>query len=84
MLHAFSYLAANGVQDLILDLRYNGGGYLYIAQELASYIAGNANHGNDFIKLIYNSTASGSERNIPSSDHCLSAFSFKDCCDNNP
>jgi carboxyl-terminal processing protease len=52
---AFAYLAANGVQDLILDLRYNGGGYLYIAQELASYIAGNANHGSDFIKLIYNS-----------------------------
>lgn len=52
---AFSYLAAIGVQDLILDLRYNGGGYLYIAQELASYIAGNANNGSDFIKLIYNS-----------------------------
>jgi carboxyl-terminal processing protease len=52
---AFSYFAANGVTDLILDLRYNGGGYLYIAQELASYIAGNTNHGNDFIKLIYNS-----------------------------
>ena len=52
---AFSYLAANGVQDLILDLRYNGGGYLYIAQQLASYIAGSANQGSDFIKLIYNS-----------------------------
>lgn len=52
---AFSYFNANGVQDLILDLRYNSGGYLYIAQELASYIAGNANAGSDFLKLIYNS-----------------------------
>ena len=52
---AFAYFKANGVQDLILDLRYNGGGYLYIAQELASYIAGNGNSGNDFIKLVYNS-----------------------------
>jgi len=35
--------AANGgagVKDLILDIRYNGGGYLYIASELAYMIAG--------------------------------------------
>jgi carboxyl-terminal processing protease len=62
---AFSYFAANGVQDLILDLRYNGGGYLYIAQELASYIAGNANHGNDFIKIIFNSHHQGSNATFP-------------------
>jgi carboxyl-terminal processing protease len=54
LLSAFEYFKTNGVQDLILDLRYNSGGYLYIAQELASYIAGNANSGSDFIKLIYN------------------------------
>jgi C-terminal processing protease CtpA/Prc len=53
--NAFSTLAANGIQDLILDLRYNGGGYLYIAQFLASYITGTSNHGSDFIKLTYNS-----------------------------
>ena len=47
----FLLLASNGAKDLILDLRYNGGGYLYIAQQLASYIAGNANKGNDFIRL---------------------------------
>jgi len=29
-----------GVKDLILDIRYNGGGYLYIASELAYMIAG--------------------------------------------
>jgi carboxyl-terminal processing protease len=54
LLTAFEYLKTNGVQDLILDLRYNSGGWLVIAQELASYIAGNANSGSDFIKLIYN------------------------------
>lgn len=62
---AFSYFAATGVQDLILDLRYNGGGYLYIAQELASYIAGNANHGNDFIRIIFNSIHQGSNATYP-------------------
>ena len=29
-----------GVTDLVLDIRYNGGGYLYIADELAYMIAG--------------------------------------------
>ncbi len=38
---AFAFFKANNVKDLILDLRYNSGGYLYIAQQLASYIAGN-------------------------------------------
>ncbi len=38
---AFSFFKANGVTDLILDLRYNSGGYLDIAQQLASYIGGN-------------------------------------------
>lgn len=54
---AFAYFKANGVKDLILDLRYNSGGYLYIAQELASYIAGNAaaNSNSVFALLSYNS-----------------------------
>jgi carboxyl-terminal processing protease len=39
---AFAFFKANNVKDLILDLRYNSGGYLYIAQDLASFIAGNA------------------------------------------
>jgi C-terminal processing protease CtpA/Prc len=62
---AFAYFKANGVQDLILDLRYNGGGYLYIAQELASYLAGNGNSGNDFIKLVYNSLQQSSNYTFP-------------------
>jgi hypothetical protein len=32
----------NGIDDLVLDLRYNGGGYLAIASELAYMIAGSA------------------------------------------
>jgi carboxyl-terminal processing protease len=62
---AFSYLASNGAKDLILDLRYNGGGYLYIAQQLASYIAGNAYKGNDFIRLTFNSNHQSSNATIP-------------------
>jgi C-terminal processing protease CtpA/Prc len=51
---AFSYFKSVGVSDLILDLRYNTGGYLAIAQALASYIAGDAQVGKVFAKLSYN------------------------------
>jgi C-terminal processing protease CtpA/Prc len=51
---AFAYFKANNVTDLILDLRYNGGGYLDIAQTLASYIGGNGLAGQTFAKLQYN------------------------------
>jgi hypothetical protein len=33
-------MRAQGVSDLVLDLRYNGGGYLYLASQLAHMIAG--------------------------------------------
>ncbi|MFN3629758.1 MAG: S41 family peptidase, partial [Casimicrobiaceae bacterium] len=36
---------AGGVSDLVLDLRYNGGGYLYIASQLGYMIAGPARTG---------------------------------------
>jgi carboxyl-terminal processing protease len=51
---AFAYFNATGVKDLILDLRYNSGGYLYIAGELASFIAGNSHQGSTLFKLSYN------------------------------
>jgi carboxyl-terminal processing protease len=37
---AFNQLKTAGVQDLVLDIRYNGGGYLDIASEVAYMIAG--------------------------------------------
>jgi carboxyl-terminal processing protease len=51
---AFSYFKANNIKDLILDLRYNSGGQLNIAQTLASYIAGNSRAENVFVKLSFN------------------------------
>jgi hypothetical protein len=44
------------VDDLILDMRYNGGGYLDIASELA-YMIGNTTltNGQNFEKLVFNS-----------------------------
>lgn len=56
LLTAFTFFKANNVKDVILDLRYNSGGYLYVAQQLASYISGNAPGlaGEVFAKLSYN------------------------------
>ncbi len=40
--NAIAGLQAAGVNDLVLDLRYNRGGYLYVASQLAYMIAGPA------------------------------------------
>jgi carboxyl-terminal processing protease len=40
LVNAFTSLQAAGVNDLVLDLRYNGGGYLELASEVAYMIAG--------------------------------------------
>jgi hypothetical protein len=62
---AFTFFKDNSVKDLILDLRYNSGGYLSIAQALASLIAGNAYEGSVFVKLNFNANhASENANNI--------------------
>ena len=42
LISAFTFLQGQGVSDLVLDLRYNGGGYLFIASEVGYMIAGAA------------------------------------------
>jgi hypothetical protein len=42
LINGINQLRAAGITDLILDIRYNGGGYLDIASELAYMIAGPA------------------------------------------
>jgi carboxyl-terminal processing protease len=52
---AFASLAQQRVNDLVLDLRYNGGGFLYIASQVAYMIAGSTRTtGRVFEKLQYN------------------------------
>ena len=55
LIDAFTTLAAQNVTDLVLDLRYNGGGLLAIASEVAYMIAGNVpTSGQTFEQLQYN------------------------------
>ena len=37
---AFAQFQSQGISDLVLDLRYNGGGFLYIASEIGYMVAG--------------------------------------------
>jgi len=55
LISAFGQLAAANVDELVLDLRYNGGGYLDIASEVAYMIAGpGATAGRPFEKTVFN------------------------------
>jgi C-terminal processing protease CtpA/Prc len=51
---AFSRFRAEGVQDVVLDLRYNGGGLVSTGATLASYVAGSRGSGLTFASLLYN------------------------------
>ncbi len=56
---AFAQFKANGVQDVVIDLRYNGGGLVSVADKLASYPAGPTTAGNTFASLLYNDHKQG-------------------------
>jgi hypothetical protein len=51
LIASFRQLRDQGVQDLVLDLRFNSGGFLYIALSTASMITGPASQGKVFETL---------------------------------
>ena len=56
LVDAVNALKAGAAQDLVLDIRYNGGGYLDIANELAYMIAGpTQTAGHTFERIQFNS-----------------------------
>lgn len=55
LLDAFTTFKQAAVSDLVLDMRYNGGGLLYVASELSYMIAGpDATKGKVFERPLYN------------------------------
>ena len=56
---AFTFFKNNNITDLIIDLRYNGGGMLSVAHELASYIIGNGSADKVFVKYQHNIKRAG-------------------------
>jgi C-terminal processing protease CtpA/Prc len=51
---AFAEFRARGVTDLILDLRYNGGGLVSVAQHLAGLIGGVKTNAKVFVRYLHN------------------------------
>ena len=55
----FNKFSSAGVTNLVVDLRYNGGGYVSLQQELANYIVNSSATGGVMMKQIYNTAHSG-------------------------
>ncbi|MCB1756245.1 MAG: hypothetical protein KDJ38_12020, partial [Gammaproteobacteria bacterium] len=51
---AFSKLKQDGIQELVVDLRYNGGGLIYVASQLGGLIAGEVTRDQTFATLKFN------------------------------
>jgi len=51
---AFAELGAEGATDLVLDLRYNGGGLVDVARHLAGLIGGEGTAGQVFVEFHHN------------------------------
>jgi hypothetical protein len=53
-----------GVQEIVLDLRYNGGGLVSMGGTVAAYAAGNRGAGQVFANLLYNDKQSNSNQTV--------------------
>jgi C-terminal processing protease CtpA/Prc len=51
---AFTFFIQTGVDDIIIDMRYNGGGSVEVAQYLAKWILGKEFSGNPLVKFKHN------------------------------
>ena len=50
----FSRFASAGISDLVVDLRYNGGGYVSVQEKLADYLVSSSANGGLMMKQLYN------------------------------
>ena len=58
---AFATFRGAAVDDLVLDLRYDGGGLVAVARDVASYVAGTRGSGRAFATLLYNADRAAAE-----------------------
>lgn len=82
LIEAVRDFQAAGVRELIVDLRYNGGGYLFLASQLGHMIAGSQRiAGRPFELLRYSARRSAENESTPfRSTSCVPDASFR-CTD---
>lgn len=70
LVDVFHYFKSEGVSELVLDLRYNGGGATYMATMLASMVVGESNMKNNdlFYSYIYNEEINNYFQQVEGSD----------------
>jgi hypothetical protein len=61
---AFTTFRANSVLELVLDLRYNGGGLVSVGGDVASYAAGSGGSDQYFARLFYNDKRSDNNQDF--------------------
>ena len=61
---AFTYFSQNNITDLIVDLRYNGGGDLNVLANMASYVAGSSKFNSTFLTLTFNDKNTSSNQSF--------------------
>jgi len=59
---AFQKFKEEKIEELVLDLRYNGGGLVRISEQLINLIAGKSVDGEKIIKIIYNDKRSDNNK----------------------
>ncbi|MCX8520068.1 MAG: S41 family peptidase, partial [Rhodoferax sp.] len=65
LIDAINTVKTQGATDLVLDMRYNGGGLLSIASQLAYMIGGNNTGNRTFYKLVNNDKRSAEDYPYP-------------------
>ena len=73
LFNVFKEFKSKNITDLILDLRYNGGGHTMSANLIATCIAGSASQGKVFTSLRYNDERMAERNN--QKDHEMFAYS---------
>jgi C-terminal processing protease CtpA/Prc len=62
---AFAEFESRGVTDVILDLRYNGGGLVSVAQHLGGLIGGLRTSGRTFVEFVHNDKNTFRNQRVP-------------------